>query len=153
MSEGDLLVGLRQAIGVTLEATALIAVFCHHWTLWPLDIAGNTCFVNVALQCLRHTPGLPLMLLPDLLNAPTPDSQPATPTSAAALSPQLAPIRLASLHQIWYRAAALAAADLQQQSSLWQLILPWWQRCRSTPDSSCTWDQEYMESDSKVMQC
>ena len=32
--------------------------------------AGNTCFVNAAVQCLRYTPGLPLMLLPDLLSAP-----------------------------------------------------------------------------------
>lgn len=32
--------------------------------------AGNTCFVNAAVQCLRYTPGLPLMLLPGLLDAP-----------------------------------------------------------------------------------
>ena len=29
--------------------------------------AGNTCFVNAALQCLRYTPGLPLQVVPDLL--------------------------------------------------------------------------------------
>eukprot|EP00887_Chlorella_sp_A99_P006654 scaffold3.g6654.t1 len=29
---------------------------------------GNTCFVNAALQCLRTTPGLPLHLVPDLLD-------------------------------------------------------------------------------------
>lgn len=40
--------------------------------------AGNTCFVNAAVQCLRYTPGLPLMLLPGLLDVPPPlDAQPA----------------------------------------------------------------------------
>jgi ubiquitin C-terminal hydrolase len=28
---------------------------------------GNSCFLNAALQCLRHTPGLPLILVPDLI--------------------------------------------------------------------------------------
>ena len=28
---------------------------------------GNSCFLNAALQCLRHTPDLPLILTPDLL--------------------------------------------------------------------------------------
>ena len=44
---------------------------------------GNTCFVNAAMQCLRHTPGLPLMLLPDLLTAARPESAPPTPRSQA----------------------------------------------------------------------
>jgi ubiquitin C-terminal hydrolase len=51
-----------------------------------LPIAGNTCFVNAAMQCLRYTPGLPLMILPDLLDAVStqPDSQPPTPTKGRA---------------------------------------------------------------------
>ena len=28
---------------------------------------GNSCFLNAALQCLRYTPGLPLCLVPDLI--------------------------------------------------------------------------------------
>ena len=32
-----------------------------------LPLAGNTCFFNAALQCLRYTPGLPLQVVPDLL--------------------------------------------------------------------------------------
>lgn len=35
-------------------------------TLLPLS-AGNTCFINAALQCLRYTPGLPLQVIPNLL--------------------------------------------------------------------------------------
>ena len=48
--------------------------------------AGNTCFVNAAMQCLRYTPGLPLMVMPDLLDvvAQQPDSQPPTPTKSLA---------------------------------------------------------------------
>ena len=44
--------------------------------------------MNAAVQCLRHTPGLPLALLPDLLTAAeSPPSAPATPRSqAGALS-------------------------------------------------------------------
>lgn len=46
--------------------------------------AGNTCFVNAAMQCLRHTPGLPLALLPDLLTATALEaSAPTTPRSQA----------------------------------------------------------------------
>ena len=42
------------------------------------------------MQCLRYTPGLPLMVLPDLLDAAAqqqqqqPDSQPPTPTKGRA---------------------------------------------------------------------
>lgn len=40
--------------------------------------------MNAAVQCLRHTPGLPLALLPDLLTAADPPpSAPTTPRSQA----------------------------------------------------------------------
>ena len=37
--------------------------------------AGNTCFVNVALQCLRYTPTLKQAIISDLLSLPAMDQQ------------------------------------------------------------------------------
>ncbi|GAB4823329.1 hypothetical protein N2152v2_010375 [Parachlorella kessleri] len=52
---------------------------------------GNTCFLGAALQCLRHTPHLPLLLVPDLLSTPQGGgasrpaaAAPAAPADAAA---------------------------------------------------------------------
>ena len=42
-------------------------IFCAH--------AGNTCFVNVALQCLRYTPTLEQSIISDLLSVPSMDQQ------------------------------------------------------------------------------
>ena len=39
--------------------------------------AGNTCFMNAALQCLRFTPELPLLLIPDILDSLPPPGSPA----------------------------------------------------------------------------
>ena len=39
----------------------------HTSTYRVFDCAGNTCFVNVALQCLRYTPKLPQAIYPDLV--------------------------------------------------------------------------------------
>ena len=44
--------------------------------------AGNTCFVNVALQCLRYTPKLPQAIYPDLVRFSLIEQQPvAMPVS------------------------------------------------------------------------
>lgn len=47
-------------------------------------LAGNTCFVNAAVQCLRYTPGLPLMLIPDLLDPQPLDSAPSLQPAPSA---------------------------------------------------------------------
>lgn len=58
--------------------------------------AGNSCFLSAALQCLRHTPGLPLVLVPDLQElraaaeggSPGPAQQAAPPSGDAAQQQQ-----------------------------------------------------------------
>ena len=52
--------------------------------------AGNTCFMNAALQCLRYTPDLPMMLIPGILeHLPAPGS-----AAAIALSTEHPPLPL-----------------------------------------------------------
>ena len=84
--------------------------------------AGNTCFVNAAMQCLRYTPGLPLMVMPDLLDIAAqqqPDSQPPTPTKGRAsrtTSLSCAPAALA-------RSSPLSDCDAAEaQRALWDRI-------------------------------
>ncbi len=55
-------------------------IFCVH--------AGNTCFVNVALQCLRYTPTLEQSIVSDLLSFPSMDQQ---DPSASSLAENAAP--------------------------------------------------------------
>jgi ubiquitin C-terminal hydrolase len=58
---------------------------CNHLLSCSLYTAGNTCFINAAVQCLRHTPGLALTVLPDLLTLQqASDSDPGTPKRSAA---------------------------------------------------------------------
>jgi hypothetical protein len=45
------------------------------WVSHSLCHAGNTCFVNVALQCLRYTPTLEQSIISDLLSFPSMDQQ------------------------------------------------------------------------------
>ena len=52
--------------------------------------AGNTCFVNVALQCLRYTPTLEQSIVSDLLSFPSMDQQdPSASSSAENVAPSL----------------------------------------------------------------
>ncbi|DBA82653.1 TPA: hypothetical protein ACH3X1_006898 [Trebouxia sp. C0004] len=44
---------------------------------------GNTCFVNVALQCLRYTPTLEQSIISDLLSVPSLDQQDPSPSTPA----------------------------------------------------------------------
>lgn len=64
--------------------TKVITIEAEHAAhVYPLG-AGNTCFINAAVQCLRHTPGLALTVLPDLLSMlPISDSEPPTPKAGA----------------------------------------------------------------------
>lgn len=51
---------------------------------------GNTCFVNVALQCLRYTPTLEQSIVSDLLSFPSMDQQdPSASSSAENVAPSL----------------------------------------------------------------
>ncbi len=52
--------------------------------------AGNTCFVNVALQCLRYTPTLEQSIISDLLSVPSMDQHdPSILTPAENAAPSL----------------------------------------------------------------
>ena len=60
-------------------AKQYVAVTC---VLSKLYVAGNTCFVNVALQCLRYTPKLPQAIYPDLVRFSLMEQEPvAMPVS------------------------------------------------------------------------
>lgn len=81
---------------------------------------GNSCFINVAVQCLRHTPGLPLLLLPDLLRrAPAPGHAPQQEPAAAAggelaggqLGPSPVPSPAATPHESGAEGQPAAAAS------------------------------------------
>lgn len=82
-----------------------------------LSAAGNTCFVNVALQCLRYTPQLATAIIPDLMTlSPLPEDGPF-PNSSLALpriSLQQSPVKHSS-HEDPH--------DLPQSSSPQQLQL------------------------------
>ena len=58
-------------------------IFCAH--------AGNTCFVNVALQCLRYTPTLEQSIVSDLLSFPSMDQQDPSASSPAENAAHAAP--------------------------------------------------------------
>ncbi len=56
----------------------------------PCAHAGNTCFVNVALQCLRYTPTLEQSIISDLLSVPSMDQQgPSASSPAENAAPSL----------------------------------------------------------------
>ena len=69
-------------------------------SLFTSDVnAGNTCFVNVALQCLRYTPQLATAIIPDLMTlSPLPESGSFSNSSLALprISLQQSPVKRSS---------------------------------------------------------
>ena len=87
----------------------------------PAGRAGNTCFVNAALQCLRYTPGLPLQVVPDLLQraAEQPQEQERQATGAgseAAAEPAAGGEAQLQAQEEGEEAAAPATEDVHQQA-------------------------------------
>ena len=85
-----------------------------------LCLAGNTCFVNVALQCLRYTPKLPQAIYPDLVRfsliEQEPVAMPVSPGSRTAAAWNAEPSHSGSELPSVPETAALANEPIQISS-------------------------------------
>ena len=91
-----------------------------------LTCAGNTCFVNAAIQCLRYTPGFLEHLSPERLARfmPEPEEEPSPASTPASVSPHSSPTQQGD------EAAAEAAAGKQVSSLKFDRQLHQYPACR-----------------------
>lgn len=105
----------------------------HIYSPEHLFAAGNTCFVNVALQCLRYTPQLATSIIPDLMTlSPLPEEGSFSDSNLALprISLQQSPVKhngqqevhQADSHQHFSTAAQEQSKDASRDPSELQLM-------------------------------